>query len=123
MIELTNEELAKAIAQLANEYIRTLEGERIEPVAWLVEHRAKGRDTPWLHYALMKDKTRAEGLAGLQDPIVEYRMIALNRETVTMKVIKGAYICPECRASNFNAGVCVACGHDGVILKPQEPVK
>jgi len=58
-----------------------------EPEVWLVEHRAKGRNAPWLHYALMKDKARAEGLAALQDLIVEYRLIALVRRVESYTVV------------------------------------
>ena len=105
-----------------------------QPEVWLIEHRAKNRGTPWLYYALIKDKTRAEGLAAIQDPIVEYRMIALVRHVLTFQApITGdeavasptegwpVYACKEGHmwARNLGTG-CAECESGD---EPQEPKK
>lgn len=54
--------------------------ERPKTIAWLVESRARGRNTPWLFYSLMKDEKRAQSLAKNQDSRVEYRATRLVKE-------------------------------------------
>ncbi len=123
-----------AARAMVRETTNTLEDivKQARPEAWLVEHRAKARDTPWLYYALMKDETRAEGLVALQDPIVEYRMVALNRHVLTFQppitgdeagppLVEGwpVYACKEGHMWARNLGMeCAECESGD---EPQEP--
>ncbi len=57
----------------------------IKIVAWLVEHRAKGRRVPWMFYSMTKDEDRVRSLAKQKDPIVEYRAVGLIPSGVVIK--------------------------------------